>query len=776
MLQITNSLNISDSIETKNKSLNEGIVFTYKSDDYIKRLEENTSRQDNKRGIGLGVFDGCHRGHQELIRTLLSRTQELGMTSCIYTFCNHPALISGNHDKISMGLLSSEEDKIELLKNTGVDEILCQEFSKEFANVSALEFLEKYLYELLNTSLIVVGYNYQFGRGREGDVSFLKTWAKEKGIEVIVIDSVVFNGASISSSTIRKSIKKGDFETVTAMLGREYSLSGIVMPGQKLGTKLGFPTANVKPSKELCLPDNGVYVTRLKIDDHTYESITNIGIRPSISETTETPIIETMILDNDFDLYGKKIQIMFLHLLRKEKKFDQIEDLKSQVYKDIQKARTWHAESEHCWEMAKIRRIPIFGIRSTRFTGDVINIVIQMPLSKKTASINALLARVLTASCRQFPSRIAISKYLDSLYGASIDSHTEASGDIQLIHFTADALHTWRGLSFPFKDTVDLLFDMLLNPDFDKNGNFSKEIFESERYSLITELYTRENDKTKYALDKCIDFLTFDTVQNTRSTGEISILQEITLEEMTDAYNDLMEKAKFSIYVAGNIDSLVIDRICDLTEKTFYKNKSTFDLVPGKTPQCYKPAPFNEKHEEIKEIEQARVCIAYKGLMPYFSNSTGAITIFNSMLGGDVHSLLFDVVREQMGLAYSVFSVSLRYLSSVVLIAGVSPENTDITIKAMEAQVARLANNDFDDALFQSSIESVSYSYRAVSDDLHSMIFYYMNAMIGGRNVSLQDALCFMKDFSRETIVEIAKKLELSVIYTLTQSNDARMT
>jgi len=722
------------------------------------------------RGIGLGVFDGYHRGHQELIRTLISRTQERKMASCIFTFTSHPAAISGNKEKISMGLLASEEEKMNLLKATGVDEILCQEFSVEFSHISARMFLEDYLLEQLHCALIVVGFNYRFGRNREGDVSFLKAWAKEKDIEVIVIEPVVFCGVSISSSAIRKSIAKGDFEMANAMLGREYSLSGTVMPGQKLGRKLGFPTANIQPAPGICLPENGVYVTRLKTNDHAYESITNIGFRPSVSGTVTTPIIETMMLDHDADLYGKEIQVQFLHMLRKEKKFDQLEALRQQVQKDIQKAGIWHTESEQCWEMAKINRIPIYGIRSVRFTGNVINIVVKTPLLKRAASRNTLLARVLTASCRQFPSRPALSKYLDSLYGASIDSHVESSSDVQMIHFTADALNTWRGLSHPFHDAVELLFDMLSFPDMDSDGCFSNEIFESERCNLINEIHNRENDKTKYALDQCMDFLTAGTVQNIKSTGETAVLEEITLEELTLAYAAMMEEADISIFIAGNIDASMMDRIEDLTAKTFQNNKSAYTLFPGKTPQYYKPAPSNETHYEIKEIEQAKVCIAYKGIMPYFSNGIGAVNVFHNMLGGDVHSLLFDVVREQMGLAYSVFSAPLRYFSSIVLVAGVAPEKTEIAIDAMKEQVNRLAKNDFDDVLFRSALESISYSYRAIPDDLQSMIYYYSNAVTGGRNVSLQDALCFMKDFTRETIVEIAKKLELSITYVLTPS------
>ena len=747
-------------------------------------IKEKTIDKIKKRGVGLGVFDGYHRGHQELIRTLISRTRELEMISSIYTFCTHPASISGNNEKISLGLLSSNEEKIRLLKSTGIDEVISRDFTEEFSHVTARVFLDKYLYEELDAGLIVVGFNYRFGKNREGNVSFLKEWAKEKNIEVIVINPVLFHGTPISSSAIRKSIKKGEFETANAMLGREYGLHGIVIPGQKLGTKLGFPTANMNPIKGLCLPESGVYVTRIRVSNRTYESITNIGLRPSVPGAVTTPIIETMILDDNMDLYGKEVVVMFLHLIRKERKFDQIEDLKKQVQKDIQEAKIWHTEVEQCWEMVRIttkentndnanpviNQIPVYGIRSSRFTSDVIDIVIKMPLSLATASHNALLARVLSATCKQFRSRPAISKYLDSLYGASIDSHTESSGDIQILHFTGDSLHTWRGLSYPFSDTVDLLFNMLFFPDFDPDGNFSKEIFESERYNLISELQTRDNDKTKYAMDQCVDYLTANTVQNTKSTGDITILEEIKLEELSLAYDKMIKESNISIFVAGNINPSMINQICDLTKNAFANNHNKYILYPGITPQCYKPAPSYEIHTEIKEIEQARICIAYKGLMPYFSSGSGALTVFNSMLGGDVHSLLFDVVREQMGLAYSVFSAPLRYLSSIVLVAGVAPENVQIAVDAMKAQVERIADDDFDDSLFQSALESISYSFRVVADDLHSMLFYYANAITGGRNVSLSDALVFLKDFTRQDIVQIAKNLELSVTYILTQS------
>ncbi len=735
-------------------------------------ISEINDNSNTKRGIGLGVFDGYHRGHQELVRTLLSRSEELNIKASIYTFTKHPAFVAGNITKIAMGMISSENERIELLKKAGVDEILCQEFTSQFANVTPLEFLEKYLFEELNASLIVVGFNYLFGRNREGTVEFLKSWAKTRGVEVIVIEPVIFNGNYISSSIIRKSISKGHFEVANAMLGRNYSLTGIVIPGQKIGTKLGFPTANFYAEKSSCLPDNGVYATRLTVDGETLEAVTNIGLRPSAPVSVDSPIIETMALNKNIDLYGKEITVTFLHHLRKENKFDSLDALKTQIQKDIENIRDWHNKNEQCWEMLKVLDIPVYGIKSNRFTTDIIDITIKVPLTQINASRYALLSRILTSTCKQFPSRPLLSKYLDSLYGASIDTNIEALGDILVIHFTADALHTWRGQTSPINDTMALLFDILNSPDTNDKGKFSSEIFESERNNLIMELIARENDKTKYAYDKCGDFLTAGTIQNTRSSGDISVLKKIKMKDIIEAYNELLTSGNVSIFVAGKITSEFRQILDEQIRKTFALNKSMNHLYPGLKPQTLIPLPKNEIHKEIKDIEQAKVCIAYKGLMPYFSGQSGAVAILNSMLGGDVHSLLFDVVREKLGLAYSVFSFPMRYLSSVMLVAGVAHENVEVAIDAMKEQVRRLAENEYQDNLFDSAIESVSYSYRALSDDLHSMVHYYSSAMISGRNVSISDALIFVKNFDRQSISDIAKKLETSVVYVLTNDKN----
>ncbi|MHB8963894.1 MAG: riboflavin kinase, partial [Saccharofermentanales bacterium] len=201
----------------------------------------------SRRGIGLGVFDGCHLGHMELIGRLVVRSAEMDLVPTVYTFRRHPSHVTGNKDRISGGMLSTDSDKDILIRSRGVKETIYQEFTEEFSRCTPLEFLDTYLKRQLNAGLVVVGFNFRFGRDRKGDTDLLKKWGSENGIEIVVIDPVVYKGSPISSSLIRGFLQNGEIDSANAMLGRKFSLTGKIVSGQKLGAKLGFPTANFYP-------------------------------------------------------------------------------------------------------------------------------------------------------------------------------------------------------------------------------------------------------------------------------------------------------------------------------------------------------------------------------------------------------------------------------------------------------------------------------------------------------------------------------------------------
>lgn len=743
----------------------------------LKTIDKNgqiSGTPDNqiRRGVGLGVFDGFHLGHKELIQTLASRSTELGITSCVYTFTTHPAQTLNDSKRISKGLITTESDRIAKLKGSGIDEIILCEFSVQFSEMSPEEFLEDHLSGKLNAALIVVGFNFKFGKNRAGGIEMLKDWAYRNNIEVIVVEPVLYNGQSISSSVIRDKIKEAKITEVNAMLGRKHSIKGEVKSGQKLGRTLGFPTANTGLDADLCFPRNGVYFTKTLIDNKVYESITNIGIRPSVSGVLTDPIAETLILDTDIDLYGKSIEVFFLEYLREEKKFNSIEALSNQINEDVEKARLYHAEAEECFLLVQKGHVKLYGIKSVRFSTNVLEVIMRMPLSAELASVNTLLARVLTATCKRFPTRPEVSRYLDSQYGAQLDFHVETQGDLHVIMFTIDALRTFGDDKTPFMNSVRVLFDMFNDPSVDRDFLFDREIIESEKQSIISEITARDNDKQKYAMDRCIELYAPGSVQSIRSYGETKIIESVTPEMLKDAYADLIQKSDVSLYLAGNYSADTIDEISLYISGTFDKNVPSIKMIPGKTPEYFNPHTAFTEVREQKDVEQSKICIAYKNSIAYFSHKTIAFNVFNTLLGADVNSLLFQKVREEMGLAYSVYSMSLRYLGGVVLSAGVAHENVEIAENAMKEQVDKIAKGEFTMEMFNSAVVSCAYSYRCIPDNLHSIIRYYANSNIRGIDLSVNDSMHYLGNITREDIMDIARKLELHTIYILTKEVD----
>jgi len=287
--------------------------------------------KDTEYGIGLGNFDGVHRAHEFLITELVNDCKKRNLKSMIYTFRNHPAnILEGN----SIKLISSLERRIDRFRELGIDCLCLTDFNQEFANTTARSFVKKTLKEKYNTKLVVTGFNYRFGKDGKGDTNLLKKLGREFDFEVLIVPPVMLDNQIISSTLIREKIKEGHMESARNMLGRNYSISGKVEYGNKIGTEIGFPTANIKPLKDFALPKSGVYYTKTIIEGNTYDSITNIGIKPTVTENKKT-IIETHVFNFSGWLYGKEIEVQFVSMIREEKKFSSIKLLKKNIVSDI---------------------------------------------------------------------------------------------------------------------------------------------------------------------------------------------------------------------------------------------------------------------------------------------------------------------------------------------------------------------------------------------------------------------------------------------------------
>lgn len=289
-------------------------------------------------GVGLGNFDGLHIGHMALINTLISECGLNDLYSIVYTFNKHPATIL--RKSLISPLITTNEQKTRLLSTTALDSICYENFDETFSRLSPDEFIRDILINRLKARLVVVGFNYRFGYMGKGDVEYLKKSSENLGFRVIVVPPVKVKSEIVSSSLIRDYIKKGRMERVFQLLGRHFSLYGTVVSGRSLGRTLGFPTANILAHPTMVVPANGVYITKTKCEGKWVNSITNVGIAPTLREDSAFSI-ETHLLDYDGNIYGKDIEVCFIHKLRGEKKFEGIEALKRQVQMDIKETKAY---------------------------------------------------------------------------------------------------------------------------------------------------------------------------------------------------------------------------------------------------------------------------------------------------------------------------------------------------------------------------------------------------------------------------------------------------
>ena len=285
--------------------------------------------------LTLGNFDGVHLGHQAIFKKLIDRAKKMNGTSVVYTFVPHPLRVIA--PERAPRLLTTYKDKIRLIENSGIDAIICANFTKKFATISAESFVRDILHNLIGVKEIIIGANYNFGKGRKGSPALLKELGKELGFKVTVLDEVQNNDVTLSSSRIRALVAKGKVDEAAAMLGRYYSSEGIVIEGANRGKRLlNTPTANLLTANEL-LPKDGVYAVTVEINGKMYGGASNIGHNPTFKEKQFS--FETHILDFDGELVGKTIRVHFVKRVRDEMKFSSARELSRQLKIDIEEIR-----------------------------------------------------------------------------------------------------------------------------------------------------------------------------------------------------------------------------------------------------------------------------------------------------------------------------------------------------------------------------------------------------------------------------------------------------
>jgi len=287
--------------------------------------------------LTLGVFDGLHLGHQQIMRTVRERARATGAVPTVITFDPHPRAVL--HPESAPPLLQTLDQKVEAFGVLGIEQTIVIPFTKEFSLIRAEDFLRDVVKERLQAREVYLGRGFAFGHNREGHIDLLRRVSEELGFFADEVSEVRLRGQRVSSSKVRGLLAEGKVNLARRMLGRPYGVEGRVERGAERGHQLGFPTANLHPRNRV-IPRNGVYVTGTLVEGQWRRSVTNIGVRPTFASDAE-PSVETFVMNWDGDLYGDVVRVRFLHRLRDERKFNSVEELTAQIQKDVRRAQSY---------------------------------------------------------------------------------------------------------------------------------------------------------------------------------------------------------------------------------------------------------------------------------------------------------------------------------------------------------------------------------------------------------------------------------------------------
>ena len=304
------------------------------------KININSNLKIKNLNIAIGNFDGVHIGHKKIIKKLVSDSKKLNLKSAILSFHPHPRqYFTNNFNDFN---IVEESKKIELLKDLKIDYYFSLRFDSKLSSFQAEEFVNKILSKKLNVKKLTVGYDFKFGKNRQGNTELLKQLSKKYNFKINIIKQIILPNSSkaYSSSLVRKYIKQGNFKKVSKILGRKWTITGKVIKGHQRASTINFPTANIDPGT-IITPKKGVYAINAILNKKNYEGIANFGERPTVKGNKL--LLEAHIFDFNQNIYGKKLTVQFLTFIRDEKKFKNFELLTKQIRKDIRIVQEYHS-------------------------------------------------------------------------------------------------------------------------------------------------------------------------------------------------------------------------------------------------------------------------------------------------------------------------------------------------------------------------------------------------------------------------------------------------
>jgi len=287
--------------------------------------------------LAIGVFDGIHRGHREIIHKLTTGAHANNAPAILLTFDPHPASVLSSQN---IKCLTTPDEQADLLASLGVDIVITQRFTRDLSTATAQEYMSQ-LKQTLDLKHLLIGYDFALGKGREGNAARLTEIGKELDYTVEVVNALSDESGVISSTEIRKLVATGNVTEAAKLLGYNYTMSGEVIHGAERGRTIGFPTANVDYPKQKATPSNGIYACWAYLGDHSakFMAATNIGFNPTFTPERQVPSLEAYLLDFDRDIYGQNLKLEFVSRIRDELKFDSVEALIKKIHEDVDKTR-----------------------------------------------------------------------------------------------------------------------------------------------------------------------------------------------------------------------------------------------------------------------------------------------------------------------------------------------------------------------------------------------------------------------------------------------------
>lgn len=282
--------------------------------------------------ITIGTFDGVHQGHKAILKNVVDHAREVNGESVLLTFEPHPRKLLFPDQPL--GIITPLHEKLQLIREQGIEHVVVVPFTKEFAKLSAQEYVAHFLVDKFHPHSIIIGYDHRFGHDRKGDISLLKEYANTYNYELVEIPAQMIDEAAVSSTKIRHAIEEGRIEDASHMLGRNYTLKGTIVHGNKLGRTLGYPTANLRPDEpEQIIPAIGIYAIKATHDNTIYNGMLSIGYNPTVTDKKELRI-EANLFDFDKEIYSDELELAFVKKLRDEQKFDSLKALVAQLHSD----------------------------------------------------------------------------------------------------------------------------------------------------------------------------------------------------------------------------------------------------------------------------------------------------------------------------------------------------------------------------------------------------------------------------------------------------------